>query len=105
MCSSDLDILKKRCEHYGYNLFIIEIEINPQNALERVVNRSNEIGLDNLSTSDELDFKIFLNQLSDYKKIENPEFIFAKINTETDDVEKQVDLIIKKIQTEISSNI
>ncbi len=98
-----LDVLKNRCNNYGYKLYIIEIQINPKEALKRSLKRLKNKDSSNLSDSDEEDFKLFLRQYEEYKKIENPNYIFAKIDTEKD-VEKQLDNIIEKINIDIKND-
>ncbi|MCM1053210.1 MAG: hypothetical protein NC483_04485 [Ruminococcus sp.] len=97
-----LDVLKDRCNSYGYKLYIIELQINPQEALKRSLKRLEIKDPTNLSDSDEEDFKLFLNQYKEYKKIEKANYIFAKIDTEKN-INEQLDDIIKKITVDINS--
>ena len=96
-----LDVLRTRCKNYGYKLFIIEIEISKEEALRRSLKRLKENNPDNLSNSDANDFQLFLSQLEEYKKNEKPEYIFAKINVENDNIEKKLNEITTQIKAEI----
>lgn len=92
-----LDVLKNRCQNYGYKLFIIELKTAKEKALERSLKRLENKNSDELSNSDEADFNLFLKQYAEYQKKDNSEYIFAKINSEKN-IESQVDMIIKKIK-------
>lgn len=98
-----IDVIKKRCNSYNYKLFIIELEINHDEALRRSLKRLELKDKENLSDSDEADFKLFLRQYKDYKIIENLENIFANIDMERNDIEDQVDDIIKRINQLINN--
>lgn len=98
-----LDVLRNRCKNYNYKLYIIEVQINPDEALRRSLRRLETKDPTNLSDSDEEDFKLFLNQYNEYKKVENPNYIFAKINTEQD-IEKQIENIIEAIKKDIKKS-
>ena len=96
-----LDVLRKRCENYNYHLYIIEIDINHEEALRRSLKRLKENNPENLSNSDLEDFKLFEKQYKEYKLRENKDYIFAKINMEQDNLDEQIDNLIKKIKEDI----
>ena len=96
-----LDVLKNRCQKYNYHLFIIEIEINHDEALRRSLKRLKENNPENLSNSDLEDFKLFEKQYKEYKLKENRNYIFAKINMEKDNLDEQIDDLIDKIKKSI----
>ena len=92
-----LDVIKKRCENYGYKLYVIELKINPEEALRRSLKRLKSNDIDNLSNSDEKDFNLYLRQYEEYKKQENKDNIFFTIDMEKDNVEQKVDELLKII--------